>query len=162
MLVIAAAVLSICVTGSVVQAADPSNPGADATPTPSPGTNVQGTSQSQTNQSQLPTVVVTGTVDPLSQDTAFDEQHNAPNEIDILSWQNIQQTPAKTIGQAVQQLPGVSVQHDTGEPRFAQIRGTDANLNIIKYNGVVLPSYSRDSGLYPWIPCRLPWSQISM
>jgi TonB-dependent Receptor Plug Domain len=41
----------------------------------------------------------------------------------------------------VQQLPGVSVQHDTGEPRFAQIRGTDANLNIIKYNGVVLPSY---------------------
>jgi TonB-dependent receptor len=141
MLVIAAAVLSFCVTGSVVRAADPSNPGAEATPTPSPGTNVQGTSQSQTSQSQLPTVVVTGTVDPLSQDTAFDEQHNAPNEIDILSWQNIQQTPAKTIGQAVQQLPGVSVQHDTGEPRFAQIRGTDANLNIIKYNGVVLPSY---------------------
>src|SRR3984893_3672880 len=141
MVVIAAAVLSFCVTGSVVRAADPSNPGAEATPTASPGTNVQGTSQSQTSQSQLPTVVVTGTVDPLSQDTAFDEQHNAPNEIDILSCQNIQQTPAKTIGQAVQQLPGVSVQHDTGEPRFAQIRGTDANLNIIKYNGVVLPSY---------------------
>ena len=38
-------------------------------------------------------------------------------------------------------LPGVGLQHDTGEPRFAQIRGTDENLNTLLYNGVVLPSY---------------------
>jgi TonB-dependent receptor len=139
MLASAAALFSFCVTGSVLQAADVSDPGADASATATPsaqGANVKGTSQPQ-----LPTVVVTGTASALSQASAYDEQHNAPDEIDILSSQDIQQTPAKTIGQAVQQLPGVSVQHDTGEPRFAQIRGTDANLNIIKYNGVVLPSY---------------------
>jgi outer membrane receptor for ferrienterochelin and colicin len=53
----------------------------------------------------------------LDQALAFDEQHYAPNELNILSQRNIEQTPAKTVGQAVQQLPGVSVQHDTGEPR---------------------------------------------
>jgi TonB-dependent receptor len=127
--------------GSVAQAADPppdSGPGTDvAAGQPSPGAK-----KNATDQSQLPTVVVTATTAPrLDQASAFDEQHDSSNEIDILSYQNIQQTPVKTIGQAVQQLPGVSVQHDTSEPRFAQIRGTDANLNIITYNGVVLPSY---------------------
>jgi TonB-dependent receptor len=96
----------------------------------------------QQGSAQLGTVVVTGQLTPgIDQTAAFDRQHEAENEINILSLKNIEQTPAKTIGQAVQQLPGVSVQHDTGEPRFAQIRGTDANLNTITYNGVVLPSY---------------------
>src|ERR1700730_12862961 len=95
-----------------------------------------------TDQRELSSIVVTGTeATPLDQAAAFEQQHNATNKQNVLSEQNIEETPVKTVGQAVQQLPGVSVQHDTGEPRFAQIRGTDANLNIIKYNGVVLPSY---------------------
>jgi TonB-dependent receptor len=95
-----------------------------------------------TDQRELSSIVVTGTeATPLDQAAAFEQQHNATNEQNVLSEQNIEETPVKTVGQAVQQLPGVSVQHDTGEPRFAQIRGTDSNLNIITYNGVVLPSY---------------------
>jgi TonB-dependent receptor len=125
--VTATMVVLVYATGSLVRAVD-----------------LQGVSGTGTNavtgQSQLPSILVTGEI-PLDQASAYDQQHQATNEIDILSRQNIEQTSVKTVGQAVQWLPGVSVQHDTGEPRFAQIRGTDANLNIITYNGVVLPSY---------------------
>ena len=70
MLATAAALFSFCVTGSVVRAADVSDPGADASATATPsaqGANVKGTSQSQ-----LPTVVVTGTASALSQASAYD------------------------------------------------------------------------------------------
>jgi TonB-dependent Receptor Plug Domain len=127
MFVTAIAVVLMSVSGFTVHAADPSEVSRVA-------------SDPIIGQSELPTVVVTGEM-PLDQASAYDQQHEASNEIDILSRQTIDQTSVKTVGQAVQWLPGVSVQHDTGEPRFAQIRGTDANLNIITYNGVVLPSY---------------------
>jgi outer membrane cobalamin receptor len=77
----------------------------------------------------------------LDQSAAYDTEQNAIYQLNVLSQQAIQQTPAKTVGQAVAMLPGVGLQHDTGEPRFAQIRGTDENLNTLLYNGVVLPSY---------------------
>ena len=113
------------------------DPGSDPSATPSTEE-----ATSKPKGQALSSVVVTGITAPrLDQGSAFNVQQDAPNELNILSQQNIEQTPAKTVGQAVQQLPGVSVQHDTSEPRFAQIRGTDANLNIITYNGVVLPSY---------------------
>jgi hypothetical protein len=59
MLATAAALFTFCVTGSVVQAADVSDPGADATATATPS--VQGATVKGTSQSQLPTVVVTAT-----------------------------------------------------------------------------------------------------
>jgi hypothetical protein len=54
MLVIAAALLSFSVTGSVVRATDPSDPGANATATATPST--QSTNVTGTSQPQLPTV----------------------------------------------------------------------------------------------------------
>lgn len=77
----------------------------------------------------------------LSQAAAFNQMHDSFNKVNVLSKDQIDQTPAKTVAQAVQQLPGVGVQHDEGEPIFMQIRGTDQNLNVITFNNTLIPSF---------------------
>jgi hypothetical protein len=81
--VTATAVVLIGVNGAVAQAVDPQS-------FSSPGTNAV------IGQSQLPTVVVTGEI-PLDQASAYDQQHEASNEIDVLSRQNIEQTSMKPL-----------------------------------------------------------------
>jgi TonB-dependent receptor len=89
--------------------------------------------------SELSPVVVKAT--GISQEAAFDKMHDSLNKVNVLSEDQIDQTPAMTVGEAVQELPGVGVQHDESEPVFMEIRGMDENLNIITYDGVNIPSY---------------------
>jgi outer membrane receptor for ferrienterochelin and colicin len=126
--------------GDVLRAADsPEASGPDiGTTTEQSSATSNGKKQGETQQ--LTNVVVTG-VTRLDQASGYEQEQEATNQLNVLSQQASEQTPYKTVGEAVQLLPGVGVQHDTGEPRFAQIRGTDANLNDILFNGVVLPSY---------------------
>jgi outer membrane cobalamin receptor len=136
-----ATVAALTLTGfsSRAQTADPTNPSGAADTTPSDQSS--GTSaEKKKGDFQLTTVVVSGQT-RLDQAAAYDTEQNSIYQLNVLSQQAIQQTPAKTVGQAVAMLPGVGLKHDTGEPRFAQIRGTDENLNTLLYNGVVLPSY---------------------
>jgi len=92
-----------------------------------------------TSVSELPEVTVKAK--GIDQAQAFDEMHDSLNKVNILSQDQINQTPAKTVAQAAQQLPGVGVQHDTGEPRYISIRGTDSTLDIITFNDTLIPSY---------------------
>ena len=108
----------------------------DATPVDDQGNTL---SASVTGVSELPEVTVRGK--GIDQAAAFDQMHDSLNKVNVLSQDQINQTPAKTVGQAIQQLPGVSVQHDEGEPQYAQIRGTDENLNILTFNNVIIPSF---------------------
>ncbi len=96
-------------------------------------------SASTTAVSELPEITVKA--HGIDQAQSFDEMHDSLNKVNILSQDQINQTPAKTVAQAAQQLPGVGVQHDTGEPRYIDIRGTDSNLNIITFNNTIIPSY---------------------
>ncbi len=96
-------------------------------------------SASVTGVSELPEVTVKA--HGIDQAQSFDEMHNSLNKVNILSQDQIDQTPAKTVAQAAQQLPGVGVQHDTGEPRYISIRGTDSTLDIITFNDTLIPSY---------------------
>ncbi len=89
--------------------------------------------------SELPEVTVKAK--GIDQAAAFDQMHDSLNKVNILSQDQINQTPAKTVAQAAQQLPGVGVQHDTGEPRYITIRGTDPTLDIVTFNDVLIPSY---------------------
>jgi TonB-dependent receptor len=124
---------------SQAQTAAPTNPSGAADTTSSDHSS-ETSAEKKKNDFQLTTVVVSGQT-RLDQAAAYDTEQQATYQLNVLSQQAIQQTPAKTVGQAVAMLPGVGLQHDTGEPRFAQIRGTDENLNTLLYNGVVLPSY---------------------
>jgi TonB-dependent receptor len=89
--------------------------------------------------SELPEVTVKAK--GIDQAAAFDEMHDSLNKVNILSQDQINQTPAKSVAQAAQQFPGVGVQHDTSEPRYIDIRGTDSNLNIITFDQTIIPSY---------------------
>ncbi len=92
-----------------------------------------------TGVSELPEVTVKA--HGIDQAAAFDQMHDSLNKVNILSQDQINQTPAKTIAQAAEELPGVGTQHDTSEPRYIDIRGTDSDLNIVTFNETIVPSY---------------------
>ncbi|MDB5460834.1 MAG: TonB-dependent receptor [Caulobacteraceae bacterium] len=65
-------------------------------------------------------------------------QIQAPNLIEVQSAETIAKYPDFNAAEALGRLPGVSLSSDTGEGRFVQIRGIDANLNGATYGGVPL------------------------
>jgi len=96
-------------------------------------------SASVTGVSELPEVTVKAK--GVDQAAAFDQMHDSLNKVNILSQDQINQTPAKTVAQAAEQLPGVGLLHDTSEARYITIRGTDPNLDIVTFNETIIPSY---------------------
>jgi len=92
-----------------------------------------------TGVSELPEVTVRAR--GIDQAAAFDQMHDSLNKVNILSQDQINQTPAKSVAQAAEQLPGVGLSHDTSEARYISIRGTDPDFDIITFNGTVIPSY---------------------
>ncbi|KAF3996593.1 TonB-dependent receptor [Glaciimonas immobilis] len=66
-------------------------------------------------------------------------QEVAPNMINILPAEEIRKLPDVNAGEAVRRIPGVSLESDTGEGRFVNIRGLDADLTGTTFGGVRLP-----------------------
>ena len=75
---------------------------------------------------------------PRSQTTARIEEFVAPNLVSVQSAEQIARFPDFDAAEAVGRLPGISLSSDTGEGRFVNIRGIDANLNGTTFGGVVL------------------------
>lgn len=71
---------------------------------------------------------------------AINRQKNASNLISVVSADTIGQSPDQNAAEALQRLPGISIQRDQGEGRFVSIRGIDPNLNNVTINGVNVPS----------------------
>jgi len=65
-------------------------------------------------------------------------QLEAPNIISVQSAETILKYPDFNAAEALGRMPGVSLSSDTGEGRFVQIRGIDANLDGATYGGVPL------------------------
>ena len=80
-------------------------------------------------------VVVTA---PREEVQARVRQQEAPNLINVQSAETIAKYPDFNAAEALGRVPGVSLSSDTGEGRFVNIRGIDANLNGATYGGVVL------------------------
>jgi TonB-dependent receptor len=75
---------------------------------------------------------------PRQEDTARATQQAAPVIVSIQSAETIAKYPDYNAAEALGRIPGVSLSTDTGEGRFVNIRGIDANLNGATYGGVVL------------------------
>ena len=87
----------------------------------------------------LDQVNVTATLTPEAQ--AREAQQQAPNMIFVQPADAIQRLPDVNAGEAARRLPGVSLETDTGEGRFVNIRGLDADLNSTTFDGVrLMPS----------------------
>lgn len=66
---------------------------------------------------------------------ALSQQKNAPNIKNVVSADLIGRFPDPNVAEALQRVPGVSIQRDQGEGRYIQIRGTDPNLSSVTING---------------------------
>lgn len=62
----------------------------------------------------------------------------APNVLEVQPYTEIQKLPDVNVAEALQRIPGISLETDTGEGRFINIRGMDADLNGTTFDGVVL------------------------
>ena len=65
-------------------------------------------------------------------------QEQAPNLINIRTGDQIRSLPDVNTAEALQRIPGVSLETDEGEGRYVNIRGFDADLNSTTYAGVPL------------------------
>jgi len=79
------------------------------------------------------------TVNSRRNDIARAKQEVAPNMINVMTAEEIRKLPDVNAGEAVRRVPGVSLESDTGEGRFVNIRGLDADLTGTTFGGVRLP-----------------------
>jgi len=86
------------------------------------------------------TVVVTG-----SRIEATAVKRDAPNVVDVQPLQEIRALPDVNAAEALGRVPGVSLESDSGEGRFINIRGMDADLNGTTYDGVRLTASNPSS-----------------
>ena len=88
-----------------------------------------------TTPSTVESVVVTA---PRQEVVARERQKDALVILNVQSAETIAKYPDFNAAEALSRIPGVSLSSDTGEGRFVNIRGIDANLNGAAYGGVVL------------------------
>lgn len=66
-------------------------------------------------------------------------QHAAPNLINTITAEDARKLPDISVAESVRRLPGVSLQTEVGEGRYVNIRGIDADLNGVSFDGVRVP-----------------------
>jgi TonB-dependent receptor len=76
---------------------------------------------------------------------AREAQLQAPNLIDITTADEMLRLPDVNTGEAVRRIPGISLETDTGEGRYINIRGMDADLNSTTFGGLRLPPTNNSS-----------------
>ena len=75
-----------------------------------------------------------------SRAAALEEKQEAPNIIEVQPLSEIVKLPDINMAEALQRIPGISLETDSGEGRFINIRGLDSDLNASTYAGVRLPA----------------------
>ena len=78
-------------------------------------------------------IVVTGS--RASRRNAVARKRDAPTIRDVVSSDQIGRLPDYNTAEAVQRLPGVTVETDQGEARYVIVRGVDPNLNQVTIDG---------------------------
>lgn len=68
------------------------------------------------------------------------DQKEAENIMNIVAEEQIISFPDLNAADAIQRVPGITLQRDQGEGRYVQIRGTPPELSNFNVNGIQLPS----------------------
>ncbi|MBY0425090.1 MAG: carboxypeptidase-like regulatory domain-containing protein, partial [Cytophagales bacterium] len=91
--------------------------------------------------SELTEVQVTGVMDSESDVHARKTEQNADQVMNVLSAKTMQLLPDITIANVLQRISGVTVERsNTGDGRYAIIRGMDQRYNYTLVNGIKIPS----------------------
>ncbi len=75
-----------------------------------------------------------------SLDKALKQQRNSDNIENVVRADGVAQLPDANVAEAVQRLPGISIERDQGEGRFVSVRGLGPDLNSVTINGTLVPS----------------------
>lgn len=122
---------------------------AQSTPPPQPAsTAAQGPETDIGKVSTGPGQAVPATVAPSATTTraaALEEKKQAPNIVEVQPLSEMLKLPDITLAEALQRVPGISLETDSGEGRFINIRGLDSDLNAGTYAGVRLPASNPSS-----------------
>ncbi|MFT4020727.1 MAG: TonB-dependent receptor [Acinetobacter sp.] len=89
-------------------------------------------------------ITVVGTGQAASVDAALREQQASDSVSSVVHADGIGQLPDDNAAEALQRLPGVSVERDQGEGRFVTVRGLGADLNTVTINGTLVPAPESD------------------
>ncbi|MCK1792853.1 TonB-dependent receptor [Pseudomonas violetae] len=73
-------------------------------------------------------------------DQALKEQRSSDSIKSVVHADGMAQLPDENVAEAVQRLPGISVERDQGEGRFVSVRGLGPDLNSVTINGTLVPS----------------------
>lgn len=79
------------------------------------------------------------------QEKALNEQDIALNIKNVVAADQIGNFPDPNAAEAVQRIPGITLERDQGEGRYILIRGTSPNLTSISINGQQIPSPESDT-----------------
>ena len=74
-----------------------------------------------------------------SSEVARAAQQDAPNLVNLTTAEEIRKLPDVSAAEAIRRIPGISLETDTGEGRYINIRGLDADLNSTTFGGLRLP-----------------------
>jgi len=75
---------------------------------------------------------------------ALEQQREADQIENVVHADGVSQLPDDNAAEALQRLPGVSVERDQGEGRFVTVRGMGADLNTVTINGTLIPAPETD------------------
>ena len=92
---------------------------------------------------ELSTAGVTEHVEVVGQaaslDKALKQQRKSDNIESVVHADGVAQLPDANVAEAVQRLPGISIERDQGEGRFVSVRGLGPDLNSVTINGTLVP-----------------------
>jgi TonB-dependent receptor len=74
------------------------------------------------------------------QASAYAKQKNSDNLKNVLDAELIEKLPDQSTADALQRVPGISIQRDQGEGKYVQIRGTESRLSTVTINGQSIAS----------------------
>lgn len=75
---------------------------------------------------------------------AISQQRYADSIESVVHADGVAQLPDDNAAEALQRLPGVSVERDQGEGRFVSVRGLAPDLNSVNINGTLVPAPESD------------------
>ena len=92
----------------------------------------------QNNDAPVEEILVIGQAAQMQR--AIDRQRYSDNMVSAINADAIGQLPDDNAAEALQRIPGISIERDQGEGRFVRVRGINPDLNAVTINGTQLPA----------------------
>lgn len=99
---------------------------------------------SSASWAQATTEVMTIIGQAAQMEQALEEQRMSNSTESVVHADAIGQLPDENAAEALQRVPGISVERDQGEGRFVRVRGLGADLNSVTINGTLVPAPESD------------------